>query len=107
MADGCFRPVPRNHDGIFGQVEQLSLDGREDLTPIAARKIGTADTVAEERIAGDQLVLARNPETLAARCVARSVDYLKLSRAEISMTGRAGVLTRNQPACTSSISSSS
>ena len=46
--------VAREDFGIAGERQQLIVDRLQDLPAIAAGKIGAADAVAEEGIAGDE-----------------------------------------------------
>src|SRR5947209_19914251 len=61
-ADGGLRSMAGNDDGVLRKRHQLLVDGPDDLAAIAARKVSPADTVAKQRVAGDYLVLQRDPE---------------------------------------------
>src|SRR5580704_9885689 len=60
-ADRGIGPMAGNHHGRIPQRQQLVMDGPQDLLVISARQIRAADTVEEEGIAREQLVLLGNP----------------------------------------------
>src|SRR5579884_1547163 len=69
-ADGGLGAMAGNDDGVLGQGHELFVDGADDLAAVATRQICPADAVAEQGIAGDKLVLRRDPQAQAALGVA-------------------------------------
>ena len=80
-ADGGVGAVAANDLGVFGERQELVVDGADDLASVAAGEIGAADGIAEEGVAGDQDFLSGDEEAEAALGVAGRVEDLDLGLA--------------------------
>ena len=58
-----FAPCPGTTTVSSGKRSSLSFDRAQNLPRISARQVGAADAVAKQRVARDQFVLRRNPQT--------------------------------------------
>src|SRR5919198_5520224 len=74
--------VAWNDHGVIRQRKQFLANRGEDQPAVAARKVGSADAVAEQRIAGDELLLRGKPQADAAGSVTRRVQNSERRRAD-------------------------
>ena len=70
-------PCPGITHRLFGQRQQFVVNGTQNLPPVAARKVGAADAVAEERVAGNQFTLGWNPQADASLRMSGSMEDVK------------------------------
>jgi hypothetical protein len=82
VADGGVGAVAGNDDGVFGQHEELGVDGGKNLAVIAAGQVCAADGFLKQGVAGDQLLLGGDPQAEAALGMAGGVENVETSVAE-------------------------
>ena len=70
------RPMPTNHFRILRQHQQLRLDARQNLPPIAPRQIRPPNAIPKQSIPRDQRLLRRNVQTRAALRMPRRMQHM-------------------------------
>ena len=96
VAHGCGWAVAGNDLRLFGENEQATVDGVDDLAGVTAGQVGASDAAGEERVAGDEQLHGREVEANAALGVAGRVqDCGRVAvEADAHAVGEAGVRWR-------------
>lgn len=74
FAEGRHRPMPRHEAHVVAQRQQLGEDAADELTVIAAGKIGAPDRAGEEHVADEGEPLVGREVDHVPRRVARDVE---------------------------------